>query len=265
MKYYLLALPLLLFGCSQQGSDESSAAEKAPSQSSASEVVIVGTNPDYPPMQYIDTDTGEMVGYEIALMEAIAEEAGINMEWKPVEWKGIFAALESGEIDAIMSAATITEDRKKKYNFSDPYYTISQNLVIQRKDLGEVDQVEDIDGKIIGVQLATTGALMVEEEFPQWKTKTYDNAPLAFADLAQGSVFGFMVDSPVADAYSRANPDTAERFATVPIEFSKEEYGVVIRKGETELLEKINEGLKKVKESGVDAQLQAKWIDQVKE
>jgi ABC-type amino acid transport substrate-binding protein len=222
--------------------------------------MIVGTNPDYPPMQFVDPDTGEMVGYEIDLMHAIAEAGGFDIRWKSVEWKGIFGALEARDIDAIISAATITEERRKTFDFSNPYYTISQRLVVRRQDADSVSAISDLDGRLIGVQLATTGMLLVQEQFPHWQMATYDNAPLAFADLRNGGIFGFMVDSPVADEYSRANPEVAELFAALPFEFSEEHYGIVVRKGQPELLDMINTGLGKVKESGIDRDLQAKWI-----
>jgi polar amino acid transport system substrate-binding protein len=222
--------------------------------------VVVGTNPDYPPMQFIDPQTGRMVGLEIDLMEAIAREGGFEITWKNVEWKGIFAALEARDIDAIMSAATITEERKQKFDFSDPYYTISQRLVVLAKDADQIKSIGDLRGRRIGVQLNTTGALLVEKEYPDWDRVTFDNTPLAFADLLRGAVFGFMVDEPVADEYSRANPQTANLLVALPFEFSKEEYGIVVRKGDTALLTKINEGLRKVREAGIDREIKAKWV-----
>jgi len=222
--------------------------------------VIVGTNPDYPPMQFIDPKTNEMVGYEIELMEAIAEKGGFEMEWKNIEWKSIFGALEAGDIDAIMSAATITDERKQKFDFSDPYYTISQRVVVLRENAPQIQKVDDLNGKRIGVQLGTTGQLLVEKEYPSFVRVTFDNAPLAFQDLAGGGVFGFMVDEPVAEEYGRANPEMAKRFEALPFKFSEESYGVVLRKNETELRDKINAGLKAVKESGIEAQLREKWI-----
>jgi len=235
--------------------------EKAPPASGNEQrVVVVGTNPDYPPMQFIDQKTGDMVGYEIDLMEEIAKAGGFTIKWKNIEWKGIFGALGAKDIDAIMSAATITEERGKTYDFSDPYYTISQRLVVQKKDAATITAIEQLADKKIGVQMNTTGAILVAEKYPNWERATYDNAPLAFADLANGSVFGFMVDEPVADEYSRANPQMADKFATLPFKFSEEHYGIVLRKGDAALLQKINAGLKAVKEAGVDIKLREKWI-----
>lgn len=227
----------------------------------AAKVVVVGTNPEYPPMQFIDPETGEIIGYEIELMEAIAEKAGFEMRWSAVEWKGIFGALEAGDIDAIMSAATITPERQQKYNFSDPYYTISQRLVVRKQDADAVSSIEELNARRIGVQLNTTGAIMVEKEYPGFVRITYDNTPLAFADLESGSIFGFMVDEPVAEQYARANPRKAELFQALPFKFSEEHYGVVLRKGDTELLEKINKGLEAVREAGIDRDLQEKWFE----
>lgn len=248
-------------GCQSEEPANQGAASPQPGESGAEgKVLRVGTNPDYPPMQLIDSESGEIVGYEVDLMEAVAQQAGYQVDWVSVEWKGIFGALERGDIDAIMSAATITEERQKKYNFSDPYHTISQRLVVRKEDAESIQEVSHITGNVIGVQLATTGALLVQEEYPEWETATFDNSSTAFADLAAGRIFGFMVDEPVADAYSRANPNTADRFAALPFSFSEENYGIVMRKGEEELLSQINEALKTIQDQGVDKELQAIWF-----
>lgn len=245
----------LLSACGENGNRET-----AGSTDDGTPLVIVGTNPDYPPMQFIDTTTGEMVGYEIDLMHAIAEAGGFRIQWKNIEWRGIFSALESRDIDAIISAATITEERARKYDFSNPYHTISQRLVIRSADADKITAIEDLADKRIGVQLGTTGFLLVQEQFPRWQTATYDNAPMAFADLEAGGIFGFMVDEPVADAYSRAKPETADKFHALPFQFSEEHYGIVIRKNQPELLRMINQGLASVKEAGIDLDLKEKWI-----
>ena len=252
----LLSLIALAVGCG--GSEEASSSSSA---GATGKVIIVGTNPDYPPMQFIDNESGEMVGFEVDLMRAIAEQAGFEMQWKNVDWKGIFGALSARDIDVIMSSATITEERKKTFAFSDPYYSISQRVVVRAEDLESITAVAQLDGRRIGVHLNTTGAILAEEKFPAWVRVTFDNPTLAFTDLLQGSVFGFIVDEPVAVAYTNANPDTRERLAMLPFELSREDYGMVLRKSDTELLEKINLGLQKVKEQGIDTQIAEKWFE----
>lgn len=254
---FSFGLAFLVSGC---GGGENSDTAEMRRPASERQYYVIGTNPNYPPMQFVDPETGEMVGFEIELMHAIAEAGGFEIRWRSVEWRGIFAALDAGDIDAIISAATITEERKQRFNFSEPYFTISQRLVVRRGDLDKINDISDIEGKPIGVQLATTGQILVEEQYPNWEVATYNNAPLAFADLRTGRIFGFMVDSPVAEEYGRVNPEAAELFAPLPFDFSEEHYGIVVRKRDTHLLEMINEGLRKVQEAGIDIDLQAKWI-----
>ncbi|MCC5875207.1 MAG: basic amino acid ABC transporter substrate-binding protein [Candidatus Sumerlaeia bacterium] len=250
------ALALLLSACGGGNSDH----EEMRRAEDDRRYYVIGTNPNYPPMQMVDPDTGEMVGFEIDLMNAIAEAGGFEIRWRSVEWRGIFAALDAGDIDAIISAATITEERRKRFDFSNPYFKISQRVVVRRDDLGKVSEISDLDDKTIGVQLATTGQILVEEQYPHWDVATYNNAPLAFADLRTGRIFGFMVDEPVAEEYGRVNPEAAELFAPLPFIFSEEEYGIVVRKNQPRLLNMINEGLRKVQEAGIDIDLQEKWI-----
>lgn len=257
---WLYAIPcilgLFLTACGGANSDDAEMRRPAEERS----YYVIGTNPNYPPMQMVDPETGEMVGFEIDLMHAIAEAGGFEIRWRSVEWRGIFAALDAGDIDAIISAATITDERRQRFDFSDPYYKISQRVVVRRADLDKVSEISDLDDKTIGVQLATTGQILVEEQFPHWDTATYNNAPLAFSDLRTGRIFGFMVDEPVAEEYGRVNPEAAELFSPLPFIFSEEEYGIVVRKNQPRLLNMINEGLRKVQEAGIDIDLQEKWI-----
>ncbi|CAN5276468.1 basic amino acid ABC transporter substrate-binding protein [soil metagenome] len=246
--------PLLFAACSK---GEGSAAP-APTEP---RVIVVGVNPDYPPMASTDEKTGEIKGFEVDLMNAIAEKGGFKIKWKSIPWKGIFGALDSHDIDAIMSSASITEERQKTYDFSDPYYTISQKLVVNKADAGKVKELKDMDDRDVGVQLNTTGEHMVATQFPTWRRHSYDNAPLGFADLKAGSIFGFMVDEPVADSFALADPKSADLFTSLPFQFSKENYGIVVRKGDAELLTKINAGLKAAKEASVDRDLKKTWID----
>lgn len=262
--FYLLAAgaAVMAAGCGGESNESTGnpASQPAGGEGAGNEVVVIGTNPDYPPFEFTDPETGEIVGFEVDMMEALAAEAGLEVEWKPVKWQGIFAALERGDIDAVLSAATITEERQQKYDFSDSYFTISQKLVILDKDKGQIQEVSDLNDKRIGVKLATTGALLVETEYPQWETATFDNTSTAFADLAAGKIFGFMVDGPVAEAYGRSNPQTADLFYALPFEFSKEDYGIVFRQDDDELRERINAALKTIKDEGILEQLEAKWF-----
>lgn len=222
--------------------------------------VVFGINPDYPPMELVDPRSGVIVGYSIDLINAVGERGGFKPVMKPVDWKAIFGTLDAGDIDAILSSVTITEERKKKYDFSDSYYQISQRMVIRAADADKLKSIDDFKSRRVGVEIGTTGAILMEQLFPHIERVNYDSSNLGFADLSGGKIDGFMVDEPVAVQYSKANPATSGTYDMIDFRFSEENYGIAVRKGDKELLDKINAGLRAVKEEGLDRQIEAKWL-----
>lgn len=221
---------------------------------------VVGTDAEYPPMQFIDEESGEIAGFEIDLMEAIAREGGFEVQWRNIPWADIFETLQQGGVDMIISSVTITDGRRERFGFSAPYYEISQRMVIRRTDEMLIREVTDLDGRLLGVQAGTTAQALLAAEFPHWRVTPIESSAQGFKDLLSGRIFGFMVDGPVAEEYGRANPEEAERYAALPFRFSEEQYGIVTRRGDNALLGTINQGLQRVKEQGVVEALEDRWI-----
>lgn len=221
---------------------------------------VVGTDAEYPPMQFIDEESGEIAGFEIDLMEAIAREGGFEVQWRDIPWADIFETLQQGGIDMIISSVTITEERREAFGFSEPYYEISQRMVIRRTDEMLIREVSDLDGRLLGVQAGTTAEALLAEEFPHWRVEPIDSSAEGFERLLSGRIFGFMVDEPVAEEYGRANPEQAERYAALPFRFSEEHYGIVTPLGEEALLEEVNDALRRVKARGIIEALEARWM-----
>ncbi len=216
--------------------------------------VIVGTNAEYPPFEYVD-ENGEIVGFDIDLMKAIAEEAGLEVEFVNTRWDGIFVALASGEFDAVISAATITDERKQTVDFSDPYFNAGQVLAVKKGS--DIKGVEDLAGKKVGVQLGTTGDIWATENTDA-EVVRYDEITLAMQALANGEVDAVINDGPTTADMIQANPEWEVEIVAGP--FTDEFYGIAVRKDKPELLQAINEGLKKVKESGKYAEIYEKWF-----
>ncbi len=258
LRTVLLTMVLAAFvGC---GEDAHAPKPPAPPKARDRDVVVIGINPDYAPLEMVNATSGEMEGFSIDLMKAIAEKGGFKAELKNVDWKGIFGALEVGDIDAIISSVTITEERRLKYDFSEPYYQVSQRLIIRKSDAGKVKSITDLQGNKVGVQIGTTGAMLMEKLFPTIERVNYDTPTPAIADLADGKIGAFMVDEPVAVQYTRHDPQAREKYALIEFRFSEENYGIVVRKGDDALLKKINAGLKAVRDEGIDQELRKKWM-----
>jgi len=149
--------------------------------------IKVATDATWPPMEMVDANK-KIVGYDIDFLNAVAKEAGIAVEFKNTAWDGIFAGLDSGQYDAIISSVTITEERKAKYDFTDAYTSIGQILVVPKTDKTS-KTIADLKGKKVGSQIGTTGAMEVNK-VAGVESKTYDEIGLAFADMAAGRISG---------------------------------------------------------------------------
>ena len=219
--------------------------------------ITVATDATWPPMEMVN-DNKEIVGYDIDFLRAVAEEGGFNVQFKNVAWDGIFAGIAAGKYDAIISSVTITDERKKTMDFSDPYINAGQILVVPR-DLSGVTTLAGLKGKKVGAQIGTTGAFEINK-VEGVELKSYDEIGLAFEDMAAGRISGVVCDTPVAADYALQKKEYAEKFMIVGEPFTDEYYGIAVQKGNKKLLDMINKGIAAVKAKGIDKQIEEKWL-----
>ncbi|BEH11939.1 MULTISPECIES: basic amino acid ABC transporter substrate-binding protein [Geobacter] len=222
----------------------------------AGRTVTVATDATWPPMEMVDANK-KIVGFDIDFMNAIAKEAGFAVQFKNTAWDGIFAGLGAGRYDAIISSVTITEERKKQYDFSDPYINIGQILVVPKTE--KAANLPGLKGKKVGAQIGTTGAFEIKK-VQGVELKNYDEIGLAFEDMAAGRIAGVVCDEPTAAHYALQKTEYKNKFKIVGKSFTAESYGIVVKKGDKELLALINKGIKAVKAKKVDEQLRKKWL-----
>ncbi|HMN02446.1 MULTISPECIES: basic amino acid ABC transporter substrate-binding protein [Geobacter] len=222
----------------------------------AGRTVTVATDATWPPMEMVDANK-KIVGFDIDFMNAIAKEAGFAVQFKNTAWDGIFAGLGAGRYDAIISSVTITEERKKQYDFSDPYINIGQILVVPKAEKGI--NLAALKGKKVGAQIGTTGAFEIKK-VQGVELKNYDEIGLAFEDMAAGRIAGVVCDEPTAAHYALQKTEYKNKFKIVGKSFTAESYGIVVKRGDKELLALINKGIKAVKAKKVDEQLRKKWL-----
>ncbi len=206
----------------------------------------VGTSADFPPFEYVED--GKYVGFDMDLIRAIADEMDLEIEIVDMSFDSLIAALMTGNLDIVIAGMTITEDREEAVDFTDPYWTADQSVAV-KEDSDKNITVLFGDNKI-GAQTGTTGDIWVEENLVntgilEGQFKRYETFVLAMTDLVNENVDAVVLDSPVAERYSKIRP-----VKIVGIIKTYEEYGIAVKEGNTELLEKLNEGLEKVKESG---------------
>jgi peptide/nickel transport system substrate-binding protein len=232
-------------------------ATKVPETETVPPVVYkIGTNAEYPPFESVD-DAGNIIGFDPDIMTAIAKQAGFQFEFINTKWDGIFVALQSGEFDAVISAATITEERSQIVDFSDPYFNAGQMIAVRIADKDTIIQPADLDGKKVGVQLGTTGDIWVSDN-TQAEVVRYEEITLAFQALANGDIDAIVNDGPTSAEIIKANPEM--RVTLVGEPFTDELYGIAVNKDEPELLAAINTGLAAVKADGTYDQIYDKWF-----
>jgi ABC-type amino acid transport substrate-binding protein len=219
---------------------------------SGGEPLTVGSDIPYPPFE--QGKSGEYTGFDIELMEAIGEKIGRTPEFQDTSFETIFRDVQQGKFEAVISAATITEEREKAVDFSNPYYLSEQAVLV--KEGSEVKSLEDLDGKTVAVQQGTTGQELAKEELGDSEVRPYPEGPDAVNALKAGTVEGVIIDAPVAQnaVEKSGGVEIAEKVPT------EEEYGIAVAQGETELLEEINKGLEEVLEDGTYKTIYEKWF-----
>ncbi|HQK82381.1 MAG TPA: basic amino acid ABC transporter substrate-binding protein [Atribacter sp.] len=217
--------------------------------------IIIGTDATYPPMEYHD-EAGNMIGFDIDLGNAIAELLGVKAEFIDTAWDGIFPALDSKKFDIIMSSTSITEERLKSKDMSDPYYQTSQAIAI-RKDDDSIKGPEDLVGKVVAVQIGTTGDFAVSEIEGIKEIKRFDTTDKAYMEVMNKRADAVVNDYSEVSFRMTLLPDMK---VAATFKEGEDIYGITMRKGETELLAAINEAIAKLKESGKYQEIHDKWF-----
>ncbi len=219
--------------------------------------ISVGLEGTYPPFSFVD-ENGNLTGFEVEFAQALAKELGVTAKLQPTKWDGILAALESKRLDVAINQVTISEERKKKYDFSEPYTVSGIQALTQKKDAGKIASANDLTGKKVGVGLGTNYEQWLKDNVPGAVIKTYDDDPTKYQDLRVGRIDAILVDRLAAFELISKTNDT---LAVSGPAFSRQEAGVTIRKGEPELVAAINKAIDKLRADGTLAKLSQKYFN----
>lgn len=241
------ALVVALAAC---GSSKDSDSDKS---SGKAETLTMGTNASFPPYEYVD-DNGKIVGIDAEIAQAIADKLGMKLEIKDMEFESLVPAVKAKSIDLALAGMTVNEERKQSVNFSDSYSTGVQVVIV--KENSEIKTVDDLKGKKIGVQAGTTGDTYCTDDFGEENVKQFSNGSLAVAALANGQVDCVVIDNEPAKNYVAANSG----LKILDTEYVTEDYAIAISKDNDELLKKVNNALKELKDDGTVDKIIGKYI-----
>ncbi|WP_373976394.1 basic amino acid ABC transporter substrate-binding protein [Chitinibacter sp. SCUT-21] len=224
----------------------------------AAKTYQVATDAAYAPFESLN-EKKEAVGFDMDIMKAVAAKAGFQVKFVNTPWEGIFASLNNGDRDIVISAVTITPERKQSMDFSDPYFEAKQLIAVSQSS--KVTKLADLKGKKIGVQTGTTGDEVAQKFLGKTSPniKRFESTPLAIQELQNGGVDAVIADNGVVVNYV-ANNAKAKLKTVDDATFAKEYYGIVVKKGNKALLEQINKGIAAIKADGTYDKIYKKYF-----
>lgn len=277
MKKKMLALSMAvlmaasLAGCSsgEKKTETAAAASEAGSEAAESEAetaeeekaeegktaeggtLIMGTNATFPPYEYYEGD--EIVGIDVEIAQAIGEKLGMEVTVEDMEFDALIPALASNKVDIVAAGMTVTPERQESVNFTDTYATSAQVIIV--KQGSDIASSEDLNGKILGVQMGTTGD-MLASEIEGAQVERFNKYFEAIQSVLQGKIDAVIIDNAPAKAFAEKD----ENLVILDEALSSEDYAMAINKDNTELLEQVNAAIAELDEEGTLDEIVNKYI-----
>mgnify|MGYP001175336219 CR=1 FL=1 len=242
----MAALMLAVAGCG--GSDTKQAATEQ-------KVLKVGTEPTFAPFEFQEKDSKDFTGFDMDLIRAVGKQMGMKVEIQNMGFDALIPALNSGNIDAAVAGMSITEERKKNVDFTDPYYT-SGLVVVVTNDNTSIKSINDLNGKKIATQIGTTGSERASK-VPGAKVTNFNTNAEVFLELENKGVDAVVIDKPVAAYYLTQGGKGKDKIVGDTME--AEDYGMAFKKG-SKLTAEANKVLAELKKNGEYDKIYAKWF-----
>lgn len=245
----VLACTVAMTACGNSSSTETGAQTAA---EPAGGVLVMATNATFPPYEYYDGD--KIVGIDVEIAEAIAKELGMTLEIEDMDFNSIITAVQSGKADIGVAGMTVTEERLQNVVFSESYATGVQVIIVPEDS--DIASPDDLEGKMIGVQEATTGHIYCSDDYGEDNVIAYTSGANAVEALKTGKVDCVVIDNEPAKAFVEAN----EGIKILETEYVTENYAIAIAKDNEELLEQVNTAMEKLKADGTLQAIIDKYI-----
>ncbi|MFZ5824737.1 MAG: transporter substrate-binding domain-containing protein [Bacillota bacterium] len=215
--------------------------------------LVIGTSPDYPPYESLDKDN-KVVGFDIDIMQEVANKLGVKLEIEQMAFGGLLAALQAGKFDIMAAGVSVTEERKKSVDFSDPYIVGSNAVIVHKDFTGKVEKLEDLKGKKMAVQMGTVQADALNK-IEGITVKEYNLFTEAASAVSAKQADGMFISGFVAKSFVKADPNLK-----VVWEVKADDTAYALRKDTPDLTKVVNEVLAELKSSGKMDQLVNKWF-----
>ena len=250
---------VVLAACSKPDANAPAAAGSAPAAAPALPAkIVIGLDDNFPPMGFRD-DKGQLVGFDIDMAKEAAKRLGIEAEFKPIDWNAKEAELSGKRVDALWNGLTITEERKQNIAFTAPYMENHQIIVV--KGDSPIKTKADLAGKLVGVQDGSSAVDAITKDEATAKTfkdlKKYGDNVTALMDLTTGRVEAVVLDEVVGRYYTAKKPG---EYAVLDENFGTEEYGVGVRKDDTDLHSRLDKAMADMKADGSAAKIAEQWF-----
>lgn len=236
----VICMSAVLTACSGSKADTAAAGTTAAAEAGKGKLVMV-TNAEFPPYEFYENN--EIIGIDADIMRAVAEKLDMELEIRDMAFDSLIPTVQSGKADLTAAGMTVTDDRKQSVDFTDTYATSTQVIIV--KEGSPLSSPEDLTGKRIGVQTGTTGDLY-SEDIEDSKVERFNKGMEAVMALSQDKLDAVVIDREPAKVFV----EQKEGLKILDEAFTVEEYAIVVKKGNTELVDKINSALKELRESG---------------
>ena len=250
----LLTLGAVLAGCSKQ---EPAAPAATPAPAAVTKIVV-GLDDNFPPMGFRN-EKNELIGFDIDMAKEAAKRLGLEVEFKPIDWSAKEAELSGKRVDALWNGLTITEERKQNILFTAPYMENHQIIVVAANSA--IKTKADLAGKVVGAQEGSSAVDAIKKDEAVFKSfkdiKTFGDNVTALMDLTTGRLDAVVVEAVAGRYYAAKKPDA---YAGLDDPSGTEDYGVGLRKDDTDLHGKLDKALADMKADGVAAKIAEQWF-----
>ena len=222
----------------------------------SAEELRVGTHPTFAPFEFLDTQSREYVGFDMDLIREIGKRAGYDVTLVNMGFDGLIPALKTGAIDIAINDITISEERAKSVDFSHRYYIAGLGVVVNA-DNKTIRTAKDLEGKRLAASIGSTGEIAAKS-VPGAKVRVFNELNECYLELRNRGVDAVINDIPTNDYYVAK---TGKGYVkSLPVALSTEDLGIAVKKGNTELLNRINAGLTTIKKNGEFRRIYKKWF-----